>query len=109
MLTDADSQIALFLPKLESLQATKEGKARFVQILPDTADWSGKAAVSDVERSALTHSEVHEYEGPQGRGWSLIARAEEGGAQFQRVIHYGAEKFREMPWTKIVTPSELVK
>ncbi len=47
--------------------------------------------------------EVHEYDGPQGQGWMLIATVTDNNKQWRRVLHYGPESWREHNWLEVAT------
>lgn len=45
---------------------------------------------------------VDEYDGPNGRGWVLVARVSDSGVTWMRAIGYGPE-LRDMDWSRIRT------
>jgi hypothetical protein len=49
-------------------------------------------------RTAGVTAHVHEYEGPQGRGWELEITLARGGVTWRKIAHFGPETYRERDW-----------
>lgn len=45
-------------------------------------------------------AEVHDYNGPAGRGWVLVLYVTDGVDTYVRVVNVGPEVWRDSDWTK---------
>lgn len=49
-------------------------------------------------RTAGVTAHVHEYEGPQGRGWEIEVNLLRDGVKWRKIVHSGPETHRERDW-----------
>ena len=91
--------------KVSAAQALVPAGSRFVQVRIGRDDEWAKVGVGASAlasgRSAGVTSHVHEYEGPNGRGWELEIRLVRNGVTWRKVMHSGPEKWRELDWVEV--------
>lgn len=73
------------------------GQARSGQDAEFTALGLTAANLTSARNAGVT-AHVHEYEGPQGRGWEIEINLLRDGVKWRKVIHSGPETWREQPW-----------
>lgn len=121
----ADAQIATAWAAVRAMQAQVPAKQRYAQIgrTHSTTPKDGTDAACDLkaakvaDRGALSPTwadlgqdtlavelRLDEYEGPQGKGYSLAAKVRAGNSPvnvFERVVHEGPESWREQAWRQV--------
>jgi len=88
--------------KVAAAQASVPAGSRYIQVRSGRdSEWAsvgvGAAALASGRASGVT-SHVHEYEGPNGRGWELELRLLRDGVTWRKVMHSGPETWRERDW-----------
>lgn len=105
-LTDAErAMLTEALSGVAAAQASIGGGPRFAQARSGQDDeWASlgvSAEAMATARAAGVTAQVHEYEGPKGRGWELELRLVRDGVTWRKVLHSGPETWRERDWEAV--------
>ena len=99
----ADKALATIAAKIAVVQDARLAHGARCLAVRAVDSWPALVGVAPSDLSGLA-CEVHEYDGPQGRGWCLMATAQIGKLTMRRVVHHGPETWREAPWFVLVGP-----
>jgi hypothetical protein len=85
-----DTRIATIVGKAQPFQdARTTARTRYVQVRDTDLDWAA-VSVTRLDRGVLS-AEVHEYDGPRGKGWIAYFEAADGADLWRRGVHQGPE------------------
>jgi hypothetical protein len=65
-------------------------------------DWTAFLGAATIGASLAYSIEIHQYSGPQGRGWEVRLWGMSGPTKWLRRINFGPETYRDRTWAPVV-------